>query len=69
MKRKDKTIMEPVTYDNMSNFINDDIRMRAAKFAANKLGVYAGEILSNSDLMKAAAKLFWDHYFDSEAEL
>ena len=29
--------MEHVTYDNMSNFINDDIRMRAAKFAANKL--------------------------------
>ena len=36
--------MEHVTYDNMSDFTNQDIRMRAAKFAANKLGVYAGEI-------------------------
>jgi hypothetical protein len=61
--------MEHVTYDNMSNFTNDDICMRAAKFAANKLGVYTGEILSNSDLMKAAAKLFWDAYLEGEVEL
>ena len=61
--------MEHVTYDNMSDFTNQDIRMRAAKFAANKLGVYAGEILANSDLMKAASKLCWDAYLEGEVEL
>lgn len=58
-----------VTYDTMSEFAYDDIRYRIAVFAANKLGTSKPAILVNPDLMKAAAKLFWDAYFENEVEL
>lgn len=60
---------ETVSYDTMSEYTYDDIRYRIAVFAASKLGTTKPAILVDPRLMKAAAKLFWDAYFEGEVEL
>ncbi len=61
--------MENEIYNADFIFTTEDIKHRAAKFAANKLGASADEVLASSKLTEAAIKLFWGAYIANEVEL